>query len=43
MLRLFAIIAILLAPLPASATPIPIKVVVVTAFEIGKDTGDVPC
>jgi len=41
-LRLFAIIAILLAPLPALARPIPIKVVVVTAFEIGKDTGDVP-
>lgn len=42
MLRLIAVIAILLAPLPALARPIPIKVVVVTAFEIGKDTGDVP-
>ncbi|MBU1375003.1 MAG: purine nucleoside permease [Alphaproteobacteria bacterium] len=41
-LRLFAIIACLLAPLPALAQPkpIPIKVVVITAFEIGADTGD---
>lgn len=42
MLRLFAIIACLLAPLPALAQqkPIPIKVVVIAAFEIGADTGD---
>jgi purine nucleoside permease len=39
-LRLIAVIAWLLAPTVAWAAPIPIKVVVVTAFEIGKDTGD---
>jgi purine nucleoside permease len=39
-LRLIVFIAALLAPAFAQAAPIPIKVVVVTAFEIGKDTGD---
>lgn len=44
MLRLIVIIACLLAPLPAfaQAKPIPIKVVVIAAFEIGADTGDKP-
>ncbi|OHB31914.1 MAG: purine nucleoside permease [Phenylobacterium sp. RIFCSPHIGHO2_01_FULL_69_31] len=44
MLRFAAIVALLLAPLPALAqpTPIPIKVVVIAAFEIGADTGDKP-
>lgn len=42
MLRLLALIAVLLAPAVALAKPIPIKVVVVTAFEVGADTGDVP-
>lgn len=44
MLRLIAIIACLLAPLPAlaQAKPIPIKVVVIAAFEIGADHGDMP-
>lgn len=44
MRRLFAIIALVLAPLPAFAQtkPIPIKVVVIAAFEIGADTGDPP-
>ena len=42
MLRLIVFIAALLAPALALAAPIPIKVVVVTAFELGKDTGDVP-
>lgn len=42
MLRLIVFIAALLAPVAALAAPIPIKVVVVTAFEIGKDTGDAP-
>ena len=43
-LRLIAIIACLLAPLPALAKdrPIPIKVVVIAAFEIGAETGDTP-
>jgi len=41
-LRLIVLLAVLLAPWPALAKPIPIKVVVVTAFEIGADTGDVP-
>lgn len=47
MLRVFAILACLFAPWPAlaqttpiSAKPIPIKVVVIAAFEIGADTGD---
>lgn len=42
MLRIIAFIALLLAPLPAfaQAKPIPIKVVVIAAFEIGADTGD---
>lgn len=40
MLRLIVFIAALLAPAIAWAAPIPIKVVVVTAFEIGQDTGD---
>lgn len=40
MLRLIVFILALLAPAAALARPIPIKVVVVTAFEIGKDTGD---
>lgn len=39
-LRLIVFILALLAPGAALAKPIPIKVVVVTAFEIGKDTGD---
>jgi purine nucleoside permease len=39
-LRLIVFIAALLAPAFALAAPIPIKVVVVTAFEIGNDTGD---
>jgi purine nucleoside permease len=39
-LRLIVFIAALLAPALALAAPIPIKVVVVTAFEIGADTGD---
>ncbi|WP_240606420.1 purine-nucleoside phosphorylase [Phenylobacterium kunshanense] len=44
MLRVIAIIACLLAPLPALAQdkPIPIKVVVIAAFEIGAETGDTP-
>lgn len=44
MLRLITIVACLLAPLPAfaQAKPIPIKVVVIAAFEIGADTGDKP-
>lgn len=44
MLRFIAILACLLAPLPALAQtkPIPIKVVVIAAFEIGAETGDVP-
>ena len=42
MLRLIVFIAALLAPAFALAAPIPIKVVVVTAFEIGADTGDTP-
>ena len=42
MLRLIVLICALLAPLPALAAPIPIKVVVLTAFEIGADTGDAP-
>lgn len=41
MIRLLVLLAALLAPAVASAAPIPVKVVVVTAFEIGKDTGDV--
>lgn len=42
MLRIIAFIAVLLTPLPAAAQPkpIPIKVVVIAAFEIGADTGD---
>lgn len=40
MLRLLVFIAALLAPALALAAPMPIKVVVVTAFEIGQDTGD---
>ncbi|WP_293453572.1 purine nucleoside permease [Phenylobacterium sp.] len=42
--RLLVLIALLLAPLPAlaDARPIPIKVVVLTAFEVGADTGDRP-
>lgn len=36
------LIAALLAPWSALAGPIPIKVVVVTAFELGADTGDAP-
>jgi purine nucleoside permease len=39
-LRIIVFIAALFAPAMALAAPIPIKVVVVTAFEIGKDTGD---
>jgi purine nucleoside permease len=39
-LRLIVLLAFLLVS-PALAKPIPIKVVVVTAFEIGADTGDV--
>ena len=42
MLRLVLLICALLAPWPALAAPIPIKVVVLTAFEIGADTGDMP-
>lgn len=41
MLRLLVVIGALLAPAAALAAPTPIKVVVVTAFEIGADTGDV--
>jgi purine nucleoside permease len=41
-LRLIVLLAALLAPWPALAKPIPIKVVVLTAFEIGADTGDAP-
>lgn len=40
MLRLIVFIAALLTPVVALARPVPIKVVVVTAFEIGNDTGD---
>jgi purine nucleoside permease len=40
MLRLLVFVAALLAPAAALAGPIPVKVVVVTAFEIGADTGD---
>ena len=40
MLRIIVFIAALLAPALAQAAPIPIKVVVVTAFEVGADTGD---
>ena len=35
-------IVVVLSASPASATPIPIRVVVVTTFEPGEDTGDVP-
>jgi len=42
MIRLFALIAALFAPSLVLAAPIPIKVVVLTAFEIGADTGDKP-
>lgn len=44
MARLFVLIALLLAPLPGWAAdgPIPVKVVVLTAFEIGADSGDAP-
>jgi purine nucleoside permease len=40
MRRFFFIYALLLAPL--AAAPIPVKVVVMTTFEVGKDTGDDP-
>lgn len=42
MLRLIALVVALLAPGLALAAPISIKVVVLTAFEVGKDTGDTP-
>src|ERR1043165_1658969 len=42
MLRLIAVVAALLMPGLALAAPIPIKVVVLTAFEVGQDIGDVP-
>jgi purine nucleoside permease len=42
LLRLIVLICALLAPLPALAAPIPVKVVVLTAFEVGADTGDTP-
>ena len=35
-------VALLLAPLSAAAKPIEVKVVVLTTFEIGADTGDAP-
>jgi purine nucleoside permease len=38
----FGLIAILAGLAPASARPIEVRMVVVTAFEIGKDTGDRP-
>jgi purine nucleoside permease len=41
-LRLFVLLIVLLAPWPVLAKPIPIKVVVLTAFEVGADTGDAP-
>lgn len=41
-IRLLVFIAALLAPWAAFAAPIPIKVVVLTTFEVGKDTGDLP-
>lgn len=40
MFRVLALIAALLAPAAAQAAAMPIKVVVVTAFELGADTGD---
>ncbi|WP_421934440.1 hypothetical protein [Phenylobacterium sp.] len=44
MRRLVFVLAVLLcgAPLAAAAAPIPIKVVVLTTFEAGADTGDWP-
>lgn len=41
-LFLSCLIASLFAQTPASVQPIPVKVVVVTMFERGEDTGDVP-
>lgn len=42
MRRLILILGLLFAPLAAQAAPIPIKVVVLTTFEAGADTGDAP-
>lgn len=41
MLRVLVVIAALLAPLPAAAQAMEIKVVVLTMFEVGQPTGDV--
>lgn len=41
MFRRLLLIAALLAPFPAFAKPIPVKVIVLTMFEIGEETGDV--
>ena len=42
MRALLASIPFLLAGVASAQTPIPVKVVVVTMFEVGKDTGDFP-
>ncbi len=42
MRRLLALLFLLVAAAPAAAAPIPVKVVVLTAFEVGADTGDAP-
>lgn len=39
---LFGLIALFAGLAPAAARPIEVRIVVVTAFEIGKDTGDLP-
>ena len=41
MFRPFLLIAALLAPFPAFAKPMTVKVVVLTMFEVGEETGDV--
>ncbi|WP_397400155.1 purine nucleoside permease [Phenylobacterium sp.] len=41
MFRPFLLIAALLAPFPALAKPVTVKVVVLTMFEVGEETGDV--
>ena len=41
MFRPFLLIAALLAPFPAFAKPVTVKVVVLTMFEVGEETGDV--
>ncbi len=41
-MRFLPALAVLFAAVAARATPLPIRVVVVTTFEIGADTGDAP-